>query len=61
MCNCEFDGITFKPDGLHEVSMHEFELSERYRNVTIEILRCKKCGEVSIGWYMQEDTEEVDI
>lgn len=62
MCRCKFpDGFVFKPDGIHYLSPHAFELTEKYKNVTVEILRCKHCGEVSIGWYRQEDTEEVDI
>ena len=59
MAACEFDGVVFKPDGIHELSPHEFVLDEKYKNVTVEILRCKKCGEISIGWYKQEDTEEI--
>ena len=51
--------VTIKPDGIHELSPHKFKLDKRLRNVTIEILHCEKCGEVSIGWYRQDDTEEV--
>lgn len=59
---CKFpDGFILRPDGVHEASPHAYELVEMYKNVTVEILRCKNCGEVSIGWYMQEDTEEVEI
>lgn len=62
MCKCKFpDGVTIKPDGVHEASPHAFELDGRYKNVTVEILRCKNCGEVSIGWYRQDDTEEIDV
>lgn len=57
---CNHNGITIKPDGIHELSPHKFKLEQKLRNVTIEILRCEECGEVSIGWYRQEDTEEVE-
>lgn len=30
---------------------HRFELDEVIPNCTVEILKCKVCGEVSIGWY----------
>ena len=54
---CDHEEITIKPDGIHDLSPHKFKLDQRLRNVTIEILRCEECGEVSIGWYRQEDTE----
>lgn len=57
---CNHNGITIKPDGIHELSPHKFKLEQKLRNVTVEILRCEECGEVSIGWYRQEDTEEVE-
>lgn len=58
--HCNHEGITIKPDGIHELSPHRFVLEKRLKNVTIEILRCKECGEVSIGWYRQDDTEELE-
>lgn len=59
MCKCTFpDGVTVKPDGMHELDPHQYELDGIYTNVTVEILRCKKCGHVSIGWHRQENTEE---
>lgn len=39
----------------------QYEVIEKYRNVTIEILRCKNCGHVEISWYRQDDTEEGDV
>ncbi len=58
MCG-KCDGVTIKPDGVHELVPHRFVLAEKYKNVTVEILRCEECGEVSIGWYRQENTERV--
>lgn len=57
--SCKHNGIVFKPDGIHEAEPCMFELTQKLRNVTVEILTCPKCGNVSIGWYMQEDTEDI--
>ena len=57
MCKCEMPGgISIRPDGIHELDACSYEISETYRNVTVEILKCKKCGNVSIGWYKQPNT-----
>ena len=55
------DGITVKPDGVHELDPCEYEVVEAYRNVTVEVLRCKNCGHVEISWIRQENTEEGDV
>lgn len=52
------EGVTVRPDGIHELSPHVYRLTERLRNVTVEILTCEECGDVSIAWYRQNDTEE---
>ena len=41
------------------VSPHRFEEIGVYRNVTVQILRCPHCGEISVGWIRQPDTEVV--
>ena len=56
---CKHNGITIKPDGIHPLSQHLFVEEECLKNVTVQILRCRKCGHVSIGWYRQANTEEV--
>ena len=54
---CSFgEGVKILPDGVHELSPHIFE--QLLHNVTVEVLECKNCGEVSIGWYRQENTYE---
>lgn len=61
MKTCSFgENIIIKPDGIHELDSHIYELSEKYKNVTIEILKCKECGEISIGWYRQSDTIKIE-
>ena len=59
---CSFpEGMTIRPDGVHELDPCTYEVVEKYRNVTVEVLRCPKCGHTEIGWYRQEDTEEVEL
>lgn len=53
------DGVSVRLDGVHELSPHVYRLTERLRNVTVEILTCEECGDVSVAWYRQADTEEV--
>lgn len=53
---CFPDGLTIKPNGMDELDPCRYEVVERYRNVTVEIGRCKKCGHTDITWFRQEDT-----
>lgn len=58
---CNFgEGVTIKPDGINELDPCDYELMEKHRNVTVEILRCKKCGHIEILWHRQDDTEDLD-
>ena len=60
-CKCNFpNDIVIKPDGINELDPCDYEVKERYVNVSIEISVCKKCGNVDISWYRQSDTEEVE-
>lgn len=57
---CTFgENMSVKLDGIHELSPHPLKLSQRLKNVTVEILECPKCGETSVGWYRQANTEEI--
>jgi hypothetical protein len=59
---CSFgNGTTIKPDGIHDLDPCQYDVIEKYRNVTVEILRCKNCGHVEISWFRQENTEEGDV
>lgn len=53
------DGVTIKPDGVHDLSPHNFVTVQILKNVTIEVVRCTVCGEISTAWYRQEDTEDI--
>ena len=55
------DGITIKPDGVNSLDPHFYRTVERYRNVTVEVLRCKRCGHQTIEWFRQENTVEEEI
>lgn len=59
---CKFDGdIKIFPDGVNELSPHLFETIEYYKNVDVEVVKCKRCGEVSFRWYRTPETEEIDL
>lgn len=54
---CKFpDGIRVKPNGKDDLDPCEYEVLETLKNVTIQILRCTKCGWVEISWIRQQDT-----
>lgn len=36
-----------------------YEEVEAYRNVTVRVLKCKRCGHTEIEWERQEDTEDI--
>lgn len=56
---CSSIEIEIRPDGVHKLSPHQFVEEQLLRNVTAQVLRCKVCGKVSVGWYRQDDTEEI--
>ena len=57
---CEFpDGIIVKPDSIHELDPCQYEEVERYRNVTVSVLKCKKCGHIEIEWKRQPNTRRI--
>lgn len=52
---CKFpEGVTIKPDGVHDMEPCDYMLAEKYANVTVEVLECKHCGDVKVGWYRQK-------
>lgn len=61
MCKkCKFpNNIIIKPDGINELDPCIYQVVEKYKNVTIEIIKCKHCGNIEINWYRQDDTEEI--
>lgn len=62
ICVCKFpDGLTIKPDGVHDLDPCLYDEIERYGNVTVSIRKCRFCGKIDICWYRQEDTIELDV
>lgn len=56
MAKCS-NGMTVTPDGIHPLDPCFYETIEIHRNVTVEVLRCKRCGNIEISWHKQDDTE----
>lgn len=60
MAKCQHPGgITIKPNGKDELDPCDYELTEKWKNVTIEVLRCQRCGHVELLWHLQEDSENI--
>lgn len=60
MEKCKFpDGIVIKPDGVNELDPCIYEEIEKYRNVTVIVLRCKKCGHIEHEIVLQENSERI--
>ena len=38
-----------------------YEEVEAYKNVTVIISKCTRCGNIDISWKCQEDTEKIEI
>lgn len=36
----------------------DYELVEEVHNCTVQILKCRKCGKTSIGWYREGSFDE---
>lgn len=60
MSKCEFPyEITVKPDGLNELDPCVYEEIEVYKNVTVTISRCRRCGHIDVSWKRQDNTKKV--
>ena len=54
---CSFeDGITVMPDGVHELDPCIYRDVGIYKNVTVIVSRCTRCGNISISWKPQPNT-----
>lgn len=59
--DCDLNGyLDFRPDGVHSVSLHDYEEVEVINNAQVRILRCRKCGAYSVGWSRQPINYEVE-
>lgn len=60
MMKCHFpDGISIRPDGKNELDPCLYEEIEKYANVTVTVMRCRRCGHIEVCWERQENTEEL--
>lgn len=58
-CKCQFPGVASVRIGNAELDPCQYQVAEIHKNVTVEVLKCPKCGAVEIGWYRQENTEDI--
>lgn len=59
MMKCSFNGLTIKPDGIHELDPCVYEDIEMHTNCTVIVAKCKNCGNIDIRWIRQDDTEDI--
>lgn len=55
------DGTKIRIDGENDFDACHYKNIEAYRNVSVFVDRCKKCGHTEISWIRQEDTEEIEV
>lgn len=61
MHKCSFkDGLVIKPDGFNELDPCIYEEVESWRNVTVIVSKCKRCGAIDISWQKQENSELIE-
>lgn len=62
MKKCKFDNnVIIKPDGVNELDPCVYETIEYYTNVDVEIVKCKKCGNIEVWWHRTPETEKIDL
>ena len=55
----EITRITIKPDGANELDPCLYEEIETYKNVTVHVLRCVRCGHIEVEWERQDNTIDI--
>lgn len=53
-----FKDVVIKPDGENELDPCHYEEISRYENVTVSVLKCKRCGHIELAWHKQPNTIE---
>lgn len=57
-CKCHFpDGMEIRPDGVHRLDPCVYVEKQLLRNVTVSVCQCAVCGNVTMLWRRQENTE----
>lgn len=59
MCKCQFPDDAEIRIGNAILDPCKYGVAEVHKNVTIEVLKCKVCGHVSIAWRRQNNTEDI--
>ena len=55
---CEWpDGITIRPDGVHDLDPCVFDELEIVEGATVTLLRCRYCGKIEILWKRPKEVE----
>ena len=51
---CSFgDGVEVRPNGIDRLDPCLYKVIEVHKNVTVEVLRCKRCGRIELSWYRE--------
>ena len=61
MSKCQHKDGDISRIGLHEVDPCVYKEVQTFRNVTVHVMECTRCGNVEISWERQEDTEELEV
>lgn len=48
-------------DNIVSIETNIFDKATRYTNCTVEVLENTVTGEISVGWYPTENTEEIPV
>lgn len=60
MMKCSFgEGVTIRPDGINDLDPCQYDEVQILKNVTVHVLKCRRCGHVELEWERQPDTEEI--
>lgn len=58
---CSFgNGVEIRPDGKNVLDPCIYKDVQVVRNVTVIVSECQNCGNVSLSWLRQEDSEDID-
>lgn len=59
MSKCQFpDGLTIKPDGIHELDPCLYTEIETIHHCTVHVLKCMTCGHIEIEWEREAQDDE---
>jgi Zn ribbon nucleic-acid-binding protein len=56
-----FKDIVIQPDGQNELNPCKYDEVSRYENVTVSVLKCRRCGHIEIELHRQPNTTETHL